>query len=245
MLNFRIIATGYNCREYVEKCLQSVVNQSYPYWSMYVIDDGSTDRTEKEILRVANQLNDNRIFYALYHENKGAACRRDSVARNMLHDDVILLLGLDDELLPGCLDRIKQEYDAGKWMTYGNWINQHGGTLPEGFLHFDEATHQNREYRKVKYRSTAPNTFYQWLYSLIPPEDLKINGKWIDSTTESEVMFSCLEMCGKDRIGVIEEPIYLYNENRSGGSLKRLGAAYKYSLYNQVINRPKRNQVIL
>jgi len=155
--------------------------------------------------------------------------------------DVVLLLGMDDRLLPGCLERVATEYRSGKWMTYGNWINQNGDGLPKDFnLYFDEQTHTSRAYRDVTYRSTAPNTFYKFLFDAIPEDDFKIGGKWIDSTTESEVMFSCLEMCGKDRIGVIEEPVYLYNQHLPNGTIKRHGSKYKYELLDIIKARPKR-----
>lgn len=136
-------------------------------------------------------------------------------------------------------------------ITYGHWVNQFGDGLPQSFdLDFDEQTHKNRDYRRVKYRSTAPNTFKAFLYKCIKDEDLKYEGKWFTCCTEGEVMFSCLEQCGKDRIGIIRDHIYMYNESNSiknsanthNGTLKRFGVRqYKYSIYNVIINRPKRN----
>jgi hypothetical protein len=151
---------------------------------------------------------------------------------------------MDDELLPNCLNRISEEYEKGKWMTYGNWIDQNKQGLPQDFkLHFDEKTHQNNSYRKVLYRSTAPNTFYAWLFKLIPQDDFKIDGEWITSTTESEAMFSCLEMSGKEKIGVIQDYIYFYRRNLSTGTLKRLGAGFKHKLYNVIIQRPPKGRL--
>lgn len=234
----RIVASGYNCQQYVKKCIDSVIAQTYQDWKLYVIDDGSTDDTRLEIIN----HDDLRISSFSFGKNMGAAYRRYQMINTFQGNDIVLLLGLDDELLPNCLETVIKQYENGKWMTYGNWINQHGKGLHEDFeLDFDEETHVNRDYRKVKYRSTAPNTFYAKLFHKIPKEDFTLDGKWIDSTTESEVMFSCLEMCGKDRIGVINEPIYMYNEALRGGTLNRLGRDYKYKLYNQIIRRPKKD----
>lgn len=241
MVKFIIIASGFNCRAFAPKCINSVINQRYPNFRAVFISDGSTDDT-----LCGDDLKgiyDHRCTVEVYNKNVGAAKRRLDAIRKYSDspDDVVLFLGLDDELLPNALAAIACEYADGKFMTYGNWKNQHGKTpLNKAFLDFDEATHANRDYRKVKYRSTAPNTFKRFLFDRIPEEDFKIDGKWIDSTTESEVMFSCLEMCGKDRIGVIYEPIYLYNEHLPNGTLKRLGVEYKYRLYNIITSRPKK-----
>ena len=52
-------------------------------------------------------------------------------------------------------------------------------------------------------------------------------------------MFSCLEMCGKERIGIVWKYIALYNRNLPNGSLKRLGREYKYKLLEIIKNRLK------
>lgn len=237
-MRFIIIATGYNCAEYVAKCIESVKAQSYTNWIMYVVSDGSTDNTGKEALK---HIGEN-ILVAECPDNLGAAYRRYEAIQHSKGnpEDVICLLGLDDELTPNALERVKQEYDNGKWMTYGNWVNQHGKGLPLNFqLDFEESTHKARSYRTVKYRSTAPNTFKKKLYDKIPIERHKVIGHWPKSDTESEAMFSCLEMCGKERIGIIKEPIYIYNQRQKMSARERLGSNYQDGIYAEVIKRTK------
>jgi glycosyltransferase involved in cell wall biosynthesis len=237
MQRFFIIVTGWNCEQYVEKCVDSIRTQICPNWDAFIqfVSDGSTDNTPNEITRVLG------CQYTPHEGNYGAAYRRHEALKYSEPEDVIIFMGLDDELLPGALKRIAQEYDNGKLMTYGNWINQDGNGLPSDFdLEFPDSVHSDRSYRKVKYRSTAPNTFKRFLYDCIKPEDLQYKGEWFKATTESEVMFSCLEQCGKDRIGVIKEPIYLYNQGREQNARRRFGIDYQSKIYNYVINKPKR-----
>lgn len=237
-LRFIILVTGWNCRPYVRSCYQSLLAQTHTDFIAVFLSDGPTDGTDQEIRTV---IRDPRCYIRTHLDNKGAAYRRwEALQEFGRKTDVVLLLGMDDQLMPNCLERIAKEYHAGYWMTYGNWKDQRGKMLPPGFLEFDEETHRNRAYRKVKYRSTAPNTFYKFLFDHIPEEDFMLNGKWIDSTTESEVMFSCLEMSGKDRIGIIQEPIYLYNAHLPNGTLARHGTDYKYALLKQISERPSR-----
>lgn len=235
-IRFLIIVTGWNCKDHLERCYKSIRNQDHKNFRAVFILDGATDGGE-ELLQTV--VVDKRFTIEIHKENMGAAYRRFyAIHRYGERNDVIVLVGMDDKMFGNSLTRISKEYAAGKWMTYGDWIDQKGERLPPGFLHFDQQTHDQRSYRKVKYRSTAPNTFYKFLFDQIPAEDFQINGKWIDSTTESELMFSCLEMCGQKRIGVIEDPIYFYNRNLPNGTLARLGTQYKYSIYEQIIQRP-------
>lgn len=240
-----IIATGYNCHSFVRKCFDSLqrLNDEHK-WNAYLVDDGSTDSTASELAKLPK---DSRIHIVTNSDNQGAAKRRFDVIRNsplIGEDDVIILLGLDDELKPDALNVIDRKYLSGAWMTYGNWITPSGECLPKGFLHFEEEIHRERNYRKVKYRSTAPNTFKRFLFDQFTEDDFKLNGEWIKATTESNLMLSCLEMCGKDRIGMIEQPIYLYNKGRKDNARHRFGSVYQDSIYADVMSKPKRNLLI-
>ncbi len=237
-MRFEIICTGYNCQQYVQGCVDSVKNQTHQNWRLQLISDGSTDATGAAIHRKLHS----KVNAIHYGQNRGAAFRRWQAIQGLDSDSVILFLGMDDELLPDCLEMIAKEYEAGAWMTYGNWINQNGCGLPEDFeLDFDDQTHADRSYRKAKYRSTAPNTFKKFLFDQIPVDDFKIDGEWIKTATEAEVMLSCLEMSGRERIAVIRKQIYMYRQNLKNNSQTRYGQAYKNEVYQKIANRKKRN----
>lgn len=40
---FSIVTPVYNCRRYIRKCIESVINQTYESWELILVDDGSTD----------------------------------------------------------------------------------------------------------------------------------------------------------------------------------------------------------
>jgi hypothetical protein len=56
-------------------------------------------------------------------------------------------------------------------------------------------------------------------------------------------MFSLLEMCGQSRIGVIEEPIYLYNNQRKDSAAKRFGREYQDKILKDAKKRPMRELI--
>jgi glycosyltransferase involved in cell wall biosynthesis len=61
-----IITPTYNHEKFIGRCIESVLAQSYPYWEMIIIDDGSTDSTGK----IIEKYNDKRIKYTK-QKNKG------------------------------------------------------------------------------------------------------------------------------------------------------------------------------
>jgi glycosyltransferase involved in cell wall biosynthesis len=68
-IKFSVICVAYNHALYIQQCIESVLNQSYPHWELLILDDGSPDGTRD---KVEPYLQDARIHY-FYQENKGAA----------------------------------------------------------------------------------------------------------------------------------------------------------------------------
>ncbi len=54
---FSIIVPNYNNAKWINQTIESVLNQTYPNWEMYIIDDMSTDNS----IEVINQYKDDRI----------------------------------------------------------------------------------------------------------------------------------------------------------------------------------------
>ena len=52
-----IIVAAYNIENYIEKCIKSLINQTYKNIEIIIINDGSTDNT----LNVIKKINDKRI----------------------------------------------------------------------------------------------------------------------------------------------------------------------------------------
>ena len=54
-----IIMPTFNRSNTIKKSIKSVISQLYKNWELIIIDDGSTDGTEKLVL----SFNEKRIFY--------------------------------------------------------------------------------------------------------------------------------------------------------------------------------------
>jgi hypothetical protein len=81
----------------------------------------------------------------------------------------------------------------------------------------------------------------KWLFDMVPEDEYKIDGQWMKATTESHLMFSCLEMCGHERIGVIKDRIYMYQRRRKDNARNRFGSEYQDMVYRHVVSMPKKD----
>ena len=50
-----IIVPVYNCEEYIEKCIDSILHQTYQNFELIVINDGSKDNTLEKLKKYINK----------------------------------------------------------------------------------------------------------------------------------------------------------------------------------------------
>ena len=72
-----IIMPSYNCEKYIKSSIQSVIDQTYPFWELLIVDDCSTDKT----VEIIKSFKDERIKLFQNEKNSGAALSRNLALR--------------------------------------------------------------------------------------------------------------------------------------------------------------------
>lgn len=80
MEKISIVVAAYNVEQYIDKCINSLLNQSYSNIEILIINDASTDNTKEKILYYKNK--DNRIKFFSNVENKGLSTSRNIGIKN-------------------------------------------------------------------------------------------------------------------------------------------------------------------
>ncbi len=101
---YSIVIPTYNRASIISKTLKSVIDQSFSDFEVIVVDDGSRDDPEKEIL----QLDDSRIRYVRQENAGGGAARNRGIQE--ARGDYIAFLDSDDIFLPNKLSRMAAEF---------------------------------------------------------------------------------------------------------------------------------------
>ncbi len=89
-----VIVPCYNQEDYIDECLESVYNQTYPHWECIIVNDGSTDESEKIIKKWVAL--DKRFIY--HKQNNAGLSSTRNKGLEIAKGEYIQLLDGDDTL---------------------------------------------------------------------------------------------------------------------------------------------------
>lgn len=108
---YSIIVPVYNVELYIERCINSILKQTYNQFELILVDDGSTDQS-KQICYDARQR-DNRVK-VMCQDNKGASAARNKGIENAKGEYILFLDGDDFWLHDNILEQINQRMQKKK-----------------------------------------------------------------------------------------------------------------------------------
>lgn len=111
-----IVVPCFNQAQYLDECLQSVLDQTYPNWECIIINDGSPDNTEEIALQWTQK--DKRFKY-LKKENGGLSSARNA-GIEIAQGEWILPLDSDDKIGNEYLFLANREFEKGYTVIYCN-----------------------------------------------------------------------------------------------------------------------------
>lgn len=110
VMKVSIIIPVYNVSAYIERCLQSVINQTYRgAMECIIVDDCSPDDSIEKCKRMLARYKGTIEFRFMRHQkNKGLSGARNS-GTNVATGDYIFYLDSDDEITPHCIVTMTDE----------------------------------------------------------------------------------------------------------------------------------------
>ncbi|MCD0454075.1 glycosyltransferase family 2 protein [Chryseobacterium sp. LC2016-27] len=116
MSNFliSIIVPCYDQAQYLDECLQSVLDQTYPNWECIIVSDGSPDNAEEVTKGWVEK--DHRFKY-IYKKNGGVSSARNA-GITIAKGEWILPLDADDKIAPDYLTIAMKEFQNDPHIVY-------------------------------------------------------------------------------------------------------------------------------
>lgn len=168
-----IIMPSYNSEKFIKDSIESVLNQTYPFWELIIVDDCSSDKT----VGIIRSFNDGRIRLFINEHNSGAALSRNKALREA-KGKWIAFLDSDDIWLPTKLEeQLKFMIENNYSFTFTDYrIFQNGEW--EKIIHTGPKKVTFRKIKKYCYFSTITVVYNSHDVGLIQIGDIKKNNDY-------------------------------------------------------------------
>lgn len=123
---FSIIIPLYNKADYIERAIQSIINQTYQNFEIIVVNDGSSDNGEK----IVESISDNRIVL-INQQNQGVSASRNNGAHKARYN-MLTFLDADDvwhETFLGEANRLVNQYPNAGIFGLNNYFEFPNGKI--------------------------------------------------------------------------------------------------------------------
>ncbi|MBQ7300529.1 MAG: glycosyltransferase family 2 protein [Clostridia bacterium] len=89
---FSIIVPVYNCENYIQACLESILSQTYSDYELIIVDDGSTDTSVVQIKEIIKDLPNCQLLL----NQHGGVCKARNTGIQLAKGEYICLIDADD-----------------------------------------------------------------------------------------------------------------------------------------------------
>ena len=236
-----VLTTLYNCENYIEQCIGSLMSQRHKEFKCYITDDLSTDNSVKKVENLIK--NDDRFILIKNTEKKYQPGNYDQVINGDYGiDDNDIIVEVDgDDWLPDTkvLSRINEIYsDDNVWIANGSF------KYSDGRKGFAAPPRDIDNIRNEPFTASHMRTWRAFLWRAIDTDYLKDdNGQYWEVAGDLAFMFPMLEMSGPEHYKFMSDINYVYNEQNPLNDHKvNMSAVNK--IVSQLRNKPKYKRLI-
>lgn len=208
-IRFSVVIPLYNKERYVRDTLQSVLSQSYPFFEVIVVDDGSSDGS----VEIVKSMNDDDRLRLIEQANTGVSVARNRGVQES-KEKYVAFLDADDKWHPDFLQKMAQlisEYpDAGLYAArYAEVRNQ---TL----FPFDLRMGQDFQRGYIDYFALYAKTFMSpvWTSAVAIPKDVFVrSGGFPCGIRAGEDIMLWIKIASCEKVAYLNEVLAYYNND--------------------------------
>lgn len=214
---FSIIVPVFNVEDYLRKCIESILSQSFESYELILIDDGSTDRSG----RICDEYSDTEQISIIHKANGGISSARNA-GIEIMKGQFVIFIDSDDYLYDNyCLKNIYEQIE--KFQNDVVLFTVKDIVLGTGESYFSRGNYNIEFINKSKKPDTLKYLYNSgnfpgsaWIMAvkatLIKNKELRFP---IGVTAEdigwiNKILVEC------QSIGAVNNTIYVYNHNRNG-----------------------------
>lgn len=216
-----VIIPCYNVADFIEECVDSVLSQSYPVSEIILVDNNSTDYTQKVLRKL--QSESKLIPLKVSFEEKKGACAARNKGTQIAFGNWIQYLDADDLLMK---DKIKSQIQI---------INSDVDLIVEGCINLSlDGTKKNIEPKNDIYKGLMSSRLGNTCSNLWRKEAVVNAGCWneaLSSSQEADLMFRMIKANGKIVFSNAKNTII---RERESGQITKSNPIEKWKNYIQL-----------
>ena len=166
MTRVSVVVPVYNAENYIEKCVHSIIKQTYPIHEVILVDDGSKDNSLSLCLSL--KKTDSRVV-VIHQENTGVSAARNT-GIDAASGDLVYFVDSDDYVEENGLQQLMEHYEKQKSdFVFSGWTTRYDNGKSEKTV---KTMPQNGEYtirefvEKLQEHERYLNGPFSKLYSL-------------------------------------------------------------------------------
>lgn len=102
-----VIIPVYNVKEYLSECIESLINQTYPYFEIILVDDGSTDGSQF----ICDEYSSNYEFIRVLHKENGGLSDARNKGLQYALGDFVIFVDSDDYVSPDFVEALAKGFN--------------------------------------------------------------------------------------------------------------------------------------
>jgi len=212
-----IIVPVYNVEKYIDKCVETLIHQTYPKIEILLINDGSTDHSWEKCVEWGEKDSRIRIFKK---ENEGLGETRNFGVRESRGSYIMYVDSddwVDERIVEKLLDSVrKNQSDISICDRYQYSENLNQYELICHNIDFSEECFRVLEYRDCILGISAA------AWGKLYKKSLLVENKIQQPSCEMEDIITPVTMALAEKISYVREPLYIYRYDRSGSITNNL-----------------------
>ena len=208
-----IIVPVYNVERFLDRCIQSVIRQTYHEWELILVDDGSPDKSGE--ICDAWSIKDNRI--RVFHKDNGGVSSARNLGLKKMSGEYVTFLDSDDWLDEACLQTcMDMSLENNLDVLQFSWTLVQSNGISVIHKREDTPVCDSKTFANLgKFSVSVCGGFYN--SKIITKNNIRFNESMAYAEDQLFV-FMCLN--SSRRIKAISQSLYNYFENPSGATQK-------------------------
>ena len=199
-----IILPVYNVEDYSDKCLDSMLTQTYENYELIIVKDGRTDSSESIIAKYVRKYPDKIVYIKI--NNRGLSGARNEGLKHA-SGDYIAFFDSDDYIKEDMYFKMMELVND---FPYDMVVCDLFMSYPKKDVLIKNGVGESIQYMETEYKKILYKTMYIAVHNKIIRKDLLSKKPFVKDMCYEDILFTYKLLPSIKSIGVVNEPLYYY-----------------------------------